>query len=45
MLKHYGGETPDKVSPLLLALDAGGFTVLGVLLKIVFDVIAARRAA
>jgi hypothetical protein len=45
MLKQYGGEMPDTVSPLLLALVAGGFTVLGVLLKIVFDVIAARRAA
>lgn len=27
----------DKVSPVLLAIVAGGFTVLGVLLKILFD--------
>ncbi len=35
----------QAVSPLLLALVAGGFTTFGVVLKIGYDAIAARRAA
>jgi hypothetical protein len=36
---------PEKVSPLLLALVAGGFTMLGVMLKIGYDSLAAYRAS
>jgi hypothetical protein len=35
----------QQISPVLLALIAGGFTVLGVLLKIGYDTLAARRAS
>jgi hypothetical protein len=34
----------EAVSPLLLALVAGGFTTFGVVIKIGYDAIAARRA-
>lgn len=33
---------PDEVSPLVIALVGGGFTVLGVLLKVVYDVSVER---
>jgi hypothetical protein len=35
----------QQISPVLLTLIAGGFTVLGVLLKIGYDTLAARRAS
>jgi hypothetical protein len=35
----------EAVSPLVLALVAGGFTTFGVVLKIGYDALAARRAA
>jgi hypothetical protein len=34
----------QTVSPLVLALIAGGFTTFGVIIKIGYDIIAARRA-
>jgi hypothetical protein len=34
----------EAVSPLVLTLVAGGFTVVGVALKIGYDALAARRA-
>jgi hypothetical protein len=34
-----------SVSPLVLALVAGGFTIFGVVIKIGYDVVATRRAA
>jgi hypothetical protein len=38
-------SSAQTVSPLLLALVAGGFTTFGVVLKIGYDAFAARRAA
>jgi len=35
----------QAVSPLVLTLVAGGFTIFGVVLKISYDGLAARRAA
>jgi hypothetical protein len=35
----------QAVSPLVLTLVAGGFTIFGVVLKIGYDGLAARRAA
>ena len=35
----------ETVSPLLLTVVAGGFTVVGVALKIGYDALAARRAS
>src|SRR5271168_4635454 len=38
-------SSAQTVSPLLLAFVAGGFTTLGVVLKISYDSLAARRAS